>query len=65
MFDALFKELGLQRAADWNDSFEEKFVSTLGSALGKSTADVQSAAQRAYQAIFGRAMPSYERKELK
>jgi hypothetical protein len=63
---AVLRELGLPDEKTWAGATpaDETFAAPLRSALARPPADVQAAAGRAYQAMFGRAAPVYERAVL-
>jgi hypothetical protein len=63
---AILRELGLPDEKTWAAATlgEETFAAPLRAALARPPADVQAAAGRAYQAMFERAAPVYEREVL-
>jgi hypothetical protein len=60
---AVLRELGLPDEKTWGGATpaDETFAAPLRAALARPPADVQAAAERAYQAMFERAAPVYER----
>ena len=66
MLGAVLRELGLPDEKTWAGATpaDDTFAAPLRSALVRPPADVQAAAGRAYQTMFGRAAPVYERAVL-
>jgi hypothetical protein len=63
---AVLRELGLPDEWTWAGATpaDDNLATPLRAALARPPADVQAAAGRAYQAMFGRAAPVYERAAL-